>query len=118
SSSLNGNLAELLQEPTLMGAYEGAGITVLAKGFSFASVGPEGIGGPPLSVFLTNSNTDCNYQSNFLCNPSRIDGLSFVNSSQGGGGIFVHGFAHYLEISNNRVFANAGTLSGGISIGE
>src|SRR5260370_31827027 len=28
----NGNIAELLQEPTLMGAYEGAGITVLAKG--------------------------------------------------------------------------------------
>ena len=29
--SLNGNIAELLQEPTLMGAYEGAAITVLAK---------------------------------------------------------------------------------------
>ena len=31
-ATLNGNLAEQLQEPTLMGAYEGAGITVLAKG--------------------------------------------------------------------------------------
>src|ERR1700693_1129342 len=31
-SNLNGNLSELLQEPTLMGAYEGAAITVLAKG--------------------------------------------------------------------------------------
>ena len=31
-ASLNGNLAEQLQEPSLMGAYEGAGITVLAKG--------------------------------------------------------------------------------------
>ena len=31
-TTLNGNLAQLLQEPTLMGAYEGAGITVLAKG--------------------------------------------------------------------------------------
>ena len=29
-ANLNGNIAELLQEPTLMGAYEGAGITVLA----------------------------------------------------------------------------------------
>ena len=28
----NGNLAQLLQEPTLMGAYEGAGITVLGRG--------------------------------------------------------------------------------------
>ena len=31
-TSLNGNLAQLLQEPSLMGAYEGAGITVVAKG--------------------------------------------------------------------------------------
>ena len=31
-ATLNGNLAEQLQEPSLMGAYEGAGITVLAKG--------------------------------------------------------------------------------------
>jgi len=28
----NGNLAGQLQEPTLMGAYEGAGITVLSRG--------------------------------------------------------------------------------------
>src|SRR5262249_47274963 len=34
-ATLNGNLAEQLQEPTLMGAYEGAGITVLAKGVQF-----------------------------------------------------------------------------------
>jgi len=27
----NGNMAELLQEPSLMGAFEGAGITVLSK---------------------------------------------------------------------------------------
>src|SRR4029077_2670642 len=32
NANLNGNLSELLQEPTLLGAYEGAGITVLAKG--------------------------------------------------------------------------------------
>ena len=30
-ATLNGNLAEQLQEPSLMGAYEGAGITVLGK---------------------------------------------------------------------------------------
>jgi len=34
-ATLNGNLAEQLQEPTLMGAYEGAGITVLSKGVNF-----------------------------------------------------------------------------------
>ena len=34
-ATLNGNLAEQLQEPTLLGAYEGAGITVLSKGVRF-----------------------------------------------------------------------------------
>ena len=36
-ATLNGNLAELLQEPTLMGALEGAAITVLSKGVTFPS---------------------------------------------------------------------------------
>ena len=31
-TTVNGNLAEMLQEPTLMGSYEGAGITVLSQG--------------------------------------------------------------------------------------
>ena len=34
-ASQNGNLAELLQEPSLMGALEGATITVLSKGVMF-----------------------------------------------------------------------------------
>ncbi|WP_233805051.1 choice-of-anchor Q domain-containing protein [Paraburkholderia sp. HP33-1] len=119
-NSLNGNLGELLQEPALMGAYEGAGITVLAKGVrdvngqADPNCTANGICTP-----LTNSNADCNaYSSNFLCNPSRIDGLTFTNSSQGGGGIFLHGWNHSTEVSNNRVFANAGTLTGGITVGQ
>src|SRR4029077_2794410 len=32
-ASLNGNIAELLQEPSLMGAYEGAAMTVLGRGW-------------------------------------------------------------------------------------
>ncbi len=39
-ATLNGNLAELLQEPSLMGAYEGAGITVLGKGLDFHGQDP------------------------------------------------------------------------------
>ncbi len=39
-ATLNGNLAELLQEPSLMGALEGAGITVLAKGVNFHGANP------------------------------------------------------------------------------
>jgi Bacterial cadherin-like domain len=118
--TLNGNIAELLQEPTLMGAYEGAGITLLAKGV-------RDIGGQPdpnctangVCTPLTNSTADCNaYPSNFLCNPSRVDGMSFIDSSAGGGGIFLHGWNHFTEVSNNRVYANAGTLSGGIVVGQ
>jgi len=39
-ASQNGNLAELLQEPSLMGALEGAGITVLSKGLNFRPAQP------------------------------------------------------------------------------
>src|SRR4029077_1296365 len=147
-ANLNGNLAEMLQEPTLMGAYEGAGITVLAKGLEFhgqapwndgtepgafpagttllMGVGPDpgnlqGEGGLPVcdanpfchtgsysaaGVFSIPSHTNP-YPSNFTCNPSSIDGLSVTNSSQGGGGIFIHGWAHHLQVANNRVFNNA-----------
>ncbi len=123
-TTVNGNLAELLQEPTIMGAYEGAGVAVLAKGVRYPpGVDPYGTGAeagfPAGTVLLTNSDQDCNdFPGNFVCNPSRIDGVTITNSSQGGGGIFTHGWTHYLEISNNRIFANAGTGSGGITIGQ
>jgi hypothetical protein len=123
-NSLNGNLGELLIEPTLMGAYEGAGITVVAKGIRDVLVNGVPQADPNFAANgtftpLTASNADCtNYPSNFLCNPSRIDGISVTNSSQGGGGIFLHGWNHNMEIANNRVYGNSGTLTGGIVIGQ
>lgn len=128
----NGNLAELLQEPALMGALEGAGITVLGKGVSFPagsnpfSDGTEAGGFPTGTTLLLNVPGECTsgtnganpYPSDFQCNPSSIDGLGITNSSQGGGGIFVHGWNHYLQIANNRIYNNAGTLSGGINLGQ
>src|SRR5438876_10138065 len=61
-AGLNGNLAEQLQEPTLLGAYEGAGITVVSKGV-FVPEGeyPWTDGATPAafpldSVLLTDSN--------------------------------------------------------------
>jgi hypothetical protein len=136
NASLNGNLAEQLVEPTLMGAYEGAGITVLGRGFRFPVGGDRfNVGAadedqalPDGATYLTSSNADCNRAanpplhrdfatSNFLCNPSRIDGITITNGSQGGGGIFAHAWNHFLEISNNRTYANHGTLSGGVVIG-
>ena len=133
-TSGNGNLAQLLQEPTLMGAYEGAGITVLGRGIRIPGSssdfwGASSAGGFPAgAVYLTNNNADCNASttrtdgrdygtSNFLCNPSRIDGLSVVNSSQGGGGIFLHAWNHNIEVSNNRITSNQGTVTGGITVG-
>ena len=132
TATLNGNLAELLQEPSLMGALEGAGITVLSKGVDFHGADPwtdgsEPGGFPPTTTLLQNgvpgSSNHCNdrtnpFPSNFMCNPSSIDGLTVTDSSQGGGGIFVHGWGHNIQIANNRVQNNAGTLSGGINIGQ
>src|SRR5260370_11270389 len=53
-----------------------------------------------------------------MCNPSSIDGLGITQSSQGGGGIFVHGWDHNLQIANNHIWSSAGTLSGGINLGQ
>jgi hypothetical protein len=146
-ATLNGNIAELLQEPTLLGAYEGAAITLLAKGLennNTTNCNPEGATGcielnpcqlyaitdaTTLAVTCTNSPLapsvlgDCNvatpfYATNYLCNPSRVDGLTFTDSSQGGGGVWLHGWNHYTEVSNLHVFGNGGTLTGGIVVGQ
>jgi hypothetical protein len=136
-ASGNGNLAQVLQEPTLMGAYEGAGITVLGRGMRIPASsndfwGQQATGGAGAftdgSVYLGSNTADCAMSSkndgrdygtsNFYCNPSSIDGISVINSSQGGGGIFVHGWAHNLQIANTRISANHGTLAGAINLGN
>jgi hypothetical protein len=50
-------------------------------------------------------------------NNARIDGFSITGGAIGGG-IFVNGYAHNLEISNNHVFGNGGLYAGGIRIGR
>jgi hypothetical protein len=148
-ATLNGNLAEQLQEPSLMGAYEGAGITVLGKGvftptgqpsFGLEGAFPAGsllLQDVPAALdstgatiaqqfdYCTNPHGNSHaelipnpYPSNFECNPSSIDGLTIRDATQGGGGIFVHGWNHNLQIANNRIYNNAGTLSGGITVGQ
>jgi hypothetical protein len=129
-ATLNGNLAQLLQEPTLMGALEGAAITVLGKGVVFPSNPFVADTFPVGTLLLDNtasSTRGCGpnsagahnpFPSNFQCNPSSIDGLGIRDSSQGGGGIFVHAWNHNLQIANNRVNNNSGTLSGGINVGQ
>ncbi|MGE5319522.1 MAG: hypothetical protein ACM3KD_05025 [Hyphomicrobiaceae bacterium] len=128
-ANLNGNLAELLQEPSLLGALDGAGVTVLSKGVDFHGQDPFAAtlfaGFPTGTTLLTANNCTTSktnktnpFPSSFQCNPSSIDGLSITDSSQGGGGIFVHGWGHNIEIANNRIYNNAGTFSGGISVGQ
>jgi hypothetical protein len=132
-TTVNGNLAQLLQEPTLMGAYEGAGITVLSKGVNVPSNATGSYYGsgseasfPTGTTLLTSTNCLSGlgagamnpFPSNFQCNPSSIDGLSITDASQGGGGILVHAWGHNLQIANNRVYNNIGTLTGGIGIGQ
>ena len=113
-----------------MGALEGAAITVLSKGVTST----ERIRSTPHSspasrpaprcftakrAGLSTSNATVNpFPSSFQCNPSSIDGLGITNSSQGGGGIFVHGWGHNIQIANNRISTTPGTLSGGINVGQ
>jgi hypothetical protein len=133
----NGNLAQVLQEPTLLGAYEGAGITVVGRGIRIPANSTDYWGDDPTAAgafpdgarYLNNSTGDCTSSpaltdgtdygtSNYRCNPSSIDGVSILNSSQGGGGVFIHGWAHNLEVANTRVSSNHGTLAGAINLGN
>jgi hypothetical protein len=130
-ATLNGNLAEQLIEPSLMGAYEGAGITVLGKGVKLQRNDTDPFGATAGAAFSAGTilltQGDClvsrngvasnPYPTNYYCNPSSIDGLGVRNASQGGGGILVHAYAHNLQLANNRVYNNLGTLGGGIMIG-
>lgn len=69
---------------------EGAGITVVA-----ATAGPNRFNG----------------------RQSRIDGFA-ITGGDTGGGIFVNGYAHQLEIANNNIFGNHGAYHGGIRVGR
>ena len=74
--------------PGLLSTEQGAGITVLSKNDGSWTVGA-----------------------------SRIDGFT-ITGADGGGGIYVNGYADNLVISNNNVTGNSGNLHGGIRIGQ
>ena len=50
--------------------------------------------------------------------PTRLQVFHTAPSPHGGGAIFAHGWNHNLQIANNRIYNNAGTLSGGINVGQ
>src|SRR4029077_8394632 len=133
-ATVNGNLAEQLQETSIMGAYESAAITFLSKVVNIPAGSTDVFGsgakatfptgttlltgpvGPNGGSLLGDLNPNCHtlvlvgpnpYPSNFQCNPSSIDGLGITDSSQGGGAIFTHAWGHNLQIANNRIYNNA-----------
>jgi hypothetical protein len=53
----------------------------------------------------------------FASHNARIDGITIVGASDGGG-IVVNGYNEGLSIGNNRLTANAGTFGGGIRVGH
>lgn len=96
----------VLLEPTVLSSEEGAGITVLAKNYPANHCSARS-GDPSIHT----------WESNFNCGASRIDGVT-ITGGDSGGGIYVNGWAHNLEIANNRIYGNAGTYTGGIRIGQ
>lgn len=80
-------------EPALLGTEEGPGIVVLARN---ASAAQGGFGNAPRA---------------------RIDGFT-ITGGDTGGGIFVNGYANFLQIMNTRIMSNQGFYHGGIRIGH
>ena len=106
---INGGFVDLLPsqeigfggiEPVTLFKEEGPGILVLAKdrntnqgGFGLVKV------------------------KNVSSPNARIDGFTIMGADHGGG-IMVNGYAHYLEIGNNRIVNNNGFYGGGIRVGH
>jgi hypothetical protein len=130
-----------LLEPTILATEEGAGITVLAKDIGTFNGGSNACSNTQASTHfdvatysvngipLTSTNARPNLNpttglpmvmsdSIFGCGrKARIDGLT-ITGSDTGGGIYVNGYAHGLEIANNRIYGNASPMHGGIRVGS
>ena len=78
-------------EPLLFGAEEAPGILVVARASG-------------AQAFNNTRN-------------ARIDGFT-ITGAENGGGIFVNGYARFLEISNNKLISNYGNYGGGIRVGH
>ena len=83
-------------EPVLLFNEEGSGILVLSLNRNPNQGGFGLVGGQP---------------------NARIDGFTITGADHAGG-IVVNGYAHYLQISNNRLTNNLGTFGGGIRVGH
>lgn len=86
----NGNVDLVPGQRADLAQEDGAGITVLGK-----ATGP--------NIYTASPR-------------ARIDGLTITGATWGSG-IFVNGYASYLQISNSRIVGNHGSFGGGIRVG-
>ncbi|MDB5991320.1 MAG: multicopper oxidase type 3 [Herbaspirillum sp.] len=121
----------VMLEPTILATEEGSGVVVLSKNLPQSDCGSATApaNGPSdyFAVIAKNNGVPSQVavqptgwnrgDSNFYCAKARIDGLS-ITGSDGGGGIYANGWAHGLEISNNRIYSNSSSMHGGLRIGS
>ena len=91
-------------EPTLFSTEEGPGLIVL---------GPSGTYQPDPSKPKYNPNV---YRRINGYPNARVDGVTFTGGDMGGA-IFINGYAHYFQVTNNRIVGNSGFYHGGIRSG-
>ena len=88
-----------------------------AQELLFAGIEPAlaAVEGAGVSVFARNTTPD---QGGFgPVARARIDGFTIEGASTGGG-VFVNGYARFLEVSNNRIRQNSGNQGGGVTVGH
>lgn len=88
-------------EPTLFATEQGPGLIVLGPSGSYNASDPVG-----RNVFGINGGYT----------KARVDGFTFTGADQAGA-IFINGYAHRLQITNNHIVGNAGNFGGGIRAG-
>jgi len=102
---------------------EGAGVTVFGKPRPY-NMATGACAGPFIPTPSPNQDAYCLHNENqggaggpVLRPNARIDGFSIIGASQEAG-VFVNGYAHFLQVSNNRIFNNLGNWGGGVRIGH
>jgi large repetitive protein len=101
---------------------EGPGVLVLSKNQPTVAATRQCVGTfavPGNEAYcLQNENYTVGASSTPVWRPNaRIDGFSLIGASNAPG-VLVNGYAHWLEISNNKIFTNSGTYAGGIHVGH
>ncbi len=96
------------------GSYNGDKIITVTGGTSFTY--PGNAGGPPPNNQAGTARLTPPPPGLWLPN-ARIDGVSVIGASNEAG-VFVNGHAHFLQVSNDRIFNNLGNFGGGVRVGH